>query len=96
MMTDAEIEQRIRAIGKEVLCLADLHRAGVFGDITQPGISLRFSQLPVGERPDDWGAVRAGGSITWLNADAAIRFAQHHHAYWTTRMVIPMRKRNAA
>lgn len=82
----SEIGQKLRATGKQVIVVSDLIRAGVFGDITNQAVYLRLSQLPVGERPLDWGAVKAGGSIAWLSPEAAARFADHHREYWKKRM----------
>lgn len=77
------VEQRLRATGKTVITVADLIRAGVFNpELTLSGIYLRLAQLPPGERPEDHGGVRAGGSMCWFNVEAAVKFAEHHRAYW--------------
>lgn len=89
----SDIEEKLRITGKQVFVVADLYRAGVFGDITPAGVSIRLGQLPVGERPEDWGAIRAGGSTVWLSAEAAAKFAEHHIKYWTKRMEIPRLQR---
>jgi hypothetical protein len=81
-----EIGQKLRATGKQVIVVADLIKAGVFGDITPTGVYVRLQQLPVGERPLDWGAVKAGGSIAWMNPEAAAEFAEHHLRYWADRI----------
>ena len=92
----SEILEKLRATGKDVIVVADLIRAGTFGELTVPGVSIRLSQLPVGERPEDWGAIRAGGCIVWLSPEAAAEFADHHMAYWTERMTIPKNRRNTS
>ena len=78
----SEILKRLYAAGKTIIVVSDLIEAGVFPDMSPQGVYIRLAKLPVGERPEDWGAIRAGGRIAWLSPEAAAEFADHHVAYW--------------
>lgn len=88
----SSIKQRLEATGKPYITIADLLRAGAFAGVTPQAVYLRLAQLPEGQRPEDFGAFKAGGCITWAGADQAARFAEHHEAYWAMRF--PNRKQS--
>lgn len=81
-MSAIEIYKKLVLTGKQYPSISDLIRTGEFGDRTAAAIYLRLQKLPQGERPEDWGAFRAGGSLVWSSPESAAAFLEHHLEYW--------------
>lgn len=78
------IEQHLRRLGKDYLTLADTF-AAIQPGISKQGYYLDVSKLPEGERPEDHGAFRAGGTITFC-LDAGVEWALRYAAYRQKRI----------
>lgn len=78
------IEQHLRSLGKDYIILADIFKA-INPPITRDGFYLDVSKLPEGERPEDHGSFRAGGSITFC-LDAGVAWALRYAAYRQKRI----------
>jgi hypothetical protein len=95
MMTREQIEGALLARGARMPTVSDLIAVGAFGDLSAVGAYFRVSRLPVGERPEDHGAMRAGGRTIWADPDVAAAWVVRHNAWWAARMQIPQKSREA-
>lgn len=75
-------EKNLRALGRPYVTLADISRAiAEDAGIDANSFPYRVRDLPPEEKPEAWGAFRAGATTTFT-LDAAITWVNHHMAWW--------------
>lgn len=82
----SELEQRLRATGKQYLTIADFIRAGLAlsAGIENSSLYLRISRLTGKDAPESFGAMRVGGNIAFT-LDSGIDYALHLERLWTKK-----------